>query len=363
VKQVTYHERIAAFVDNIPQIDSVDVLKHFFEVIEAYQKVVDGYESGGGQADKLEANKQLLKPYINDLQVLREYCQLEINALKEQYTLRTVRSYLTRYREAVEVKHGKHPIIVYLALSKNDNSELKDMAKASRQKSTEKRVTITKSDVDSLVKQASSMCGSQNYYIAALGVMTLTGRRAIEVVKSGHFDLAPSILHFSLDGASISLDIEGCSVLRFSGQAKNKGKTVGYNIPVLGSSELILNTVKRLRCANGFVLPSPNVAGKIIDTDDFKKVNNIINKPLSMNFDRQFDGRVYNTKPHILRHIYANYFYDSIGRELRATHSFVDLNDTNHKLAIFKSFLGHSSSHDDSETKAYESLVKYVNSK
>jgi len=373
---ITLDNRIKSFIGGIPAIKNLPKMIALYDSLATYHKTVQAYELDSKNAPSLAAQKELLKDYIPMLATLKKYADREIIELKKAYSLSSISSYLTRYRKAVKEKYkGNHPVIIFLSLSKSDYDELLKLKAMSKSKATMQRVTFGRKDVDNLIEQATRMCMSQNYYMAALGVMALTGRRAIEIFKTGNFEKVDIPLVITINGASLPVQLDGFDLLMFSGQAKKKGKSDSYLIPVLGKADLIVDTVQRLRSPNGFVLPVSNPINKVLMADTLDKVNTIINKPLSREFQKSFCStpfastsvlrgkadKLASEKPHVLRHVYANFFLHEIGRVLKHDFNFVDISDTSHKMAIMKPLLGHSDNDrdKDSATRAYESYVLY----
>lgn len=373
---ITLDNRIKSFIGGIPAIKNLPKMIALYDSLATYHKTVQAYELDSKNAPSLAAQKELLKDYIPMLAMLKKYADREIIELKKAYSLSSISSYLTQYRKAVKEKYkGNHPVIIFLSLSKSDYDSLLDLKVRSKGKATMQRVAFGRKDVDNLIEQATRMCLSQNYYIAALGVMALTGRRAVEIFKTGNFEKAKSPLVITINGAALPVRLDGFDLLMFSGQAKKKGKSDSYLIPVLGKADLIVDTVQRLRSPNGFVLPVSNPINKVLMADTLDEVNTIINKPLSREFQKSFCStpfastsvlrgkadKLASEKPHVLRHVYANFFLHEIGRVLKHDFNFVDISDTSHKMAIMKPLLGHSDNDrdKDSATKAYESYVLY----
>lgn len=375
---ITLDNRIKSFIGGIPAIKNLPKMIALYDSLATYQKTVQAYEYelDSKNAPSLAAQKELLKDYIPTLTMLKKYADREIIELKEAYSLSSISSYLTQYRKAVKEKYkGNHPVIIYLSLSKSDYGDLLKLKTNAKRQATEQRVTFGRKDVNNLIEQATRMCMSQNYYIAALGVMALTGRRAVEIFKTGDFEKANSPFVITINGAALPVQLNGFDLLMFSGQAKKKGKSDSYLIPVLGKADLIVDTVQRLRSPNGFVLPVSNPINKVLKATTLDHVNTIVNKPLSREFQKSFcstpfastsvlkekANKLASEKPHILRHVYTNFFSHEIGRVLKRDFNFVDVTDTSHKMAIMKSLLGHSDNERDEEgaTKAYESYVLY----
>lgn len=372
----TLDSRIQSFIDGMPAIKNLPKMIALYDSLATYHKTVQAYEMDSKNAPSLAAQKELLKDYIPTLAMLKKYADREIIELKEAYSLSSISSYLTQYRKAVKEKYkGNHPVIIFLSLSKSDYDELLKLKAMSKSKATMQRVTFGRKDVDNLIEQATRMCMSQNYYMAALGVMALTGRRAIEIFKTGNFEKVDIPLVITINGAALPVQLDGFDLLMFSGQAKKKGKSDSYLIPVMGKANLIIDTVQRLRSPNGFVLPVSNPIDKVLKATTLDHVNTIVNKPLSREFQKSFSNtpfastsvlkskadKLASEKPHVLRHVYANFFLHEIGRVLKRDFNFVDISDTSHKMAIMKPLLGHSDNDrdKDSATRAYESYVLY----
>jgi hypothetical protein len=90
-----------------------------------------------------------------------------------------------------------------------------------------------------MIKTAISLLNSDSAYEIALGLLLLTGRRSVEIWKTGRFKLIPS----------------SREQLIFSGQAKTKGSLNAkdnYPIFVLCDSELIVSALAKLRSMKDF---------------------------------------------------------------------------------------------------------------
>jgi hypothetical protein len=106
-------------------------------------------------------------------------------------------------------------------------------------------------DGEDLTDRAVALLDHRAPLIVAAALMLLTGRRKIEILRTGHLSAVPA-------GAKISENAPPEHTLVFDGQAKTRGavsaQTAPYPIPVLAEPQLVLDAFVRLRdsydCAN-----------------------------------------------------------------------------------------------------------------
>lgn len=142
------------------------------------------------------------------------------------------------------------------------------------------RVSDTNSvkNMDALLAQTKVLLKSWDWKELAVGIALATGRRTIEVLKTGDFRQ------------------KRANLIRFRGQAKSKSEKGWFNIPCLVSAKLVVDAVARLRKIENF-------AGM-----DNETVNKKAQKPLERVAKKLTSA--HTSKPatmHNLRHIYAGY--------------------------------------------------------
>jgi integrase len=210
---------------------------------------------------------------------VRRLIAKEIDALKAQYTLATVKGYLTFYRSAlIDTGLGSHTDL--LRLSDEDYAQLKVEY---LQQINEDQSHLRPLDPDTVIQTARSLLSAPRYIQVTAGLMLLTGRRVIEVLKTGVFEYAGT---------------EG--TIHFSGQAKTRNaegtRTESYQIPILASADTILESWHRLREEKGEdFAQKPN-----------NKVTTGVSKMLTETVRKAF-GRDF--KPKDLRSAYAQICY------------------------------------------------------
>ena len=122
------------------------------------------------------------------------------------------------------------PVIIQgLALSEDDKSQLVNTATTVRKMKKSSRIKIDTKVVHSMIID---LLTHENTYANALGISLATGRRLIETVIQGDFEIVSKY------------------EFRFSGQAKNRGRTKPYVIPTLAPTDLILKAFHKLRSSS-----------------------------------------------------------------------------------------------------------------
>lgn len=155
---------------------------------------------------------------------------------------------LTQYRNAIREKFGdKHPALRWMVLSDDEQ----------RERATSKHSTIVEGhktrrpiDVAGHIAAATDLLEAHTERIAVLAIaaalIAVTGRRAIEILLTGNFELVDAP-----DATLFSPELRRRWTLRFSGQAKTRGaesaQNAPYEIPVLAPPELIVDAFTQLR--------------------------------------------------------------------------------------------------------------------
>lgn len=99
-----------------------------------------------------------------------------------------------------------------------------------------------------LVERAESLLSSDSWLDTALGLMALTGRRVIEILKTGSFEVLPD--------SQANVGFSGHVKARYS----SKARPSPHQIPVLTSPTLVVDAWRRLRQTKRFeALDSPAV--------------------------------------------------------------------------------------------------------
>lgn len=204
----------------------------------------------------------------------------ELAKLKEMYALSTVKGYLTFYRK--ELEHaGLDMHADLLRLSDDDYTRLKvDYLQQINEDQTHLRPLIP----EKVITIAEDLLEADRYILRTAGLMLLTGRRVIEVLKTGRFQRA----RYRTDA------------LIFSGQAKTREaegtRTSAYTIPVLTEANSILEAHQRIR----------DEKGKDFDAKPNNKVTTGVSKMLTEVVREAFG---HDFKPKDLRSAYAQICY------------------------------------------------------
>ena len=146
------------------------------------------------------------------------------------------------------------------------HKQIKNQYEATKRKRQEEYQLI---DSQKYIKIAENLLQSQNHHELIAGICALTGRRSVEVVKTGKFELYKDYL------------------MTFTGQVKKRtNETKTYVIPVLCSPTKIIKAHKQLK----YLLPAQGIdCGK----DSNKSINN-----------RLFTSTNFDLKQKLFEHIY-----------------------------------------------------------
>lgn len=144
--------------------------------------------------------------------------------------------------------------------------------------------TLEAIDADRFIARASEMLRSESYLQRTVAIAALTGRRPVEVLKAGEFQIG-----------------FGANEIIFSGQAKTRdalGRARdAYEIPALADRDAILEAVTRLRAE--LTVPTKRVERPLAELDA-RELNDRVGKSL-----RQIGEREFGMSPQDLRAAYA----------------------------------------------------------
>lgn len=177
---------------------------------------------------------------IEDVEAL---CQGYVKTLKDNYALASQHRYLTLARKAVDTelepgefgyfdrKAGsvRHEAIQFLVKDIEDQDAWKKRNTQRVIETLENQVRLQ--NPKEIINRAIELLDDQYYSNVAAGLLLLSGRRPIEILKVGEFEPLKDRLYFT-------------------GQAKTKGREdvpEGYEIPVLCNPELFVDAFDRLR--------------------------------------------------------------------------------------------------------------------
>jgi Ti-type conjugative transfer relaxase TraA len=144
-----------------------------------------------------------------------------------------------------------------------------------------KALTIV--DASSITRAAEKMLDSDSYLNRVAGVITLTGRRPVEILKTGEFQLGL-----------------GANEIIFSGQAKTRDSEkalAGFEIPALAQRDKVLATIAQLR--EELSVPNRHTE-KPVSELDASQINDRVGKGLRAIMQREF-----GMKPQEMRAAYA----------------------------------------------------------
>jgi Telomere resolvase len=177
------------------------------------------------------------------------------------YRLRYVRSSLTDYRQAVRDQFGAdHPAVTYLHLNRGDVGSVNRLDRAQVKL---RQTALRPIDSDALIDKAIDLLRRDTVAEVGVGLVLLTGRRPIELFKTGAFEY--------VDDEHVRF------VSRYdrsrSGQAKTKNASTAriepYIIPVLTHADRIIAAFERLSDIRPLEDETP------------ERINNLTQKPMN----------------------------------------------------------------------------------
>lgn len=220
---------------------------------------------------------------VNDESVIQSLCLSELDYLRSELALTSLRRAVTRYRNGIKKLSETHLALRYFKLTKHEQSTVKA---ANRSQVYADHTNLRPIDPDELIIKSCKLLESESYLNIALGLMLLTGRRATEILKTAK--MTP---------------VSDESVL-FAGQLKTKGsenaQTDPYEIPVLTDSQVVVDALPQLRQLRDF---------SSLSNDE---IHSKVNKSLNESVKRHFGALIPSVKVKDLRSAYAtisHYFY------------------------------------------------------
>lgn len=218
---------------------------------------------------------------IDDEVETEKLCESELDYLRSELALTSVRRAVTRYRNAIAEVSKTHCALKYFKLTKQEQATVKA---ATKSQVYSDHINLRPIDGDDLILKASELLDSTSYLNIALGLMLLTGRRVTEILKT----------------ASMSV-ITDESVM-FAGQLKTKGadnaQTDPYEIPVLTDSQTVVDVLSKLRQFKDFSSLSND------------QVHSRCNKSLNEYVKKHFGKLILEVKLKDLRSAYATICHD-----------------------------------------------------
>lgn len=172
---------------------------------------------------------------VEDELDIQKLCESELEYLRSELVLTSVKRAVTRYRNAIKVLSDSHPALSYFKLTRDEQATVKA---ATKSQVYSDHTNLRPIDADDLILKATELLDSASYLNIALGLMLLTGRRATEILKT----------------AELSVVTDESVV--FAGQLKTKGsdnaQTSPYEIPVLTKSQTVVDALSKLRQLKDF---------------------------------------------------------------------------------------------------------------
>lgn len=155
--------------------------------------------------------------------------------LEKAHTINTVLTYLTTYRNEVKAAFGENTALLrYLKPPKKTVQKERGEYKKEIQVRTETNELTPIQNHTELIEFAKGLLESSSYLKVSLGLMLLTGRRSVEILKTGTFE-------------RVQRQSKKNEVL-FSGQAKKRGEnSQPYKIPILCAPNLVISALEWLR--------------------------------------------------------------------------------------------------------------------
>lgn len=206
-----------------------------------------------------------LKP-LSEVDAIESLCNLEMGYLINALAPTSVRRAVSRYRNAIrEISGQEHPALRYLRVPTDMKVAYERRKRESVAENLKTRVEL---HYDNLILRACDLINAAGYLKITLGLIMLTGRRPVEVLKQGKFyyahDVDRAIAEVELSEerkldrvnspeeiAALISELGDCDYLLFSGQAKTRDSKdaakVPFPIPVLTDPVRVLEAITRLR--------------------------------------------------------------------------------------------------------------------
>jgi len=194
--------------------------------------------------NKADYNAKQLK---QSRETINKLCKKEVDFLRRHVELKTLRRYRTDYRNAIKLyfkgkemalthkpkgeKESGHIALKYFILKRSEVTSYGESEKARKEAYLcGNKILIDR--YDELVAISTDLLESTSFYEVAIGLLLLTGRRPIEILKTGSFDTVSE------------------NKVRFFGQVKTKESEQakdGYEIYTLCNSKKVCGALTKLR--------------------------------------------------------------------------------------------------------------------
>jgi len=200
--------------------------------------------------DDFEAN--ILSVNLNNKLVVNRICRDYLATMKKQYTLKTVKGYLTKCRKVIQA-HCPPPVAKSACqVLKLDSKEYYELNKDYREKVFNRSFNWKERiDPDIFIQTCMNMIDGywethKSYIRLSIGIAGLTGRRFFsEIIGFGRFKI---IGPEKLEEGSAWKHQTPAHAMMFSGHSKARNmERPPYIIPVLGDSKLIYHGWRVLR--------------------------------------------------------------------------------------------------------------------
>ena len=190
----------------------------------------------------------------------REFLTKKDGTNSESVKLETLAPYISRYRAEIK-KIGAANAETVLSIANLDSTEIDTLQAGNKKAAGTKLGNVrTVQNIDRIVETAKRYLYSADWAEIAAALAIITGRRSIEILKTGVFTVAKK-----RDAAGNFVKFIPGKTVFFSGQAKKKdGSAAGYVFNTLIDAAEICEAVARLRKLKN--LDSEN---------DFNKINRL----------------------------------------------------------------------------------------
>lgn len=231
----------------------------------------------------------------NQLRRITTVCRQEVNALLSKYSDATTKNYLSHYRKAIQATDPDSLALRYLRLGRVAKSVATNIENAYQAKvATSLTNLILIENPNAYIQQATILLTSDTHIEIALGLMLLTGRRPVELYKTGIITPVKSTDTVASEGTKNTKT----NTVMFSGQAKTRNapgtSNKPYPIPTLTHAPLVIAAFKRLRSTVNLLEAST------------AQLNSATAKPLSRKCQAKFGNAL---TPKSLRALYAEICY------------------------------------------------------
>jgi len=214
--------------------------------IEEFLADIESLTLAGNASDYSKETIKKARDSIN------KRCKKEIDYLRKHLSLTSLRRARSDYRNAIKARFkGQHLAMTckdrngfithiaykYLVLKKTEVKTYYEHESARVNAFLDGDYRIFIRNTKQMIKHATSLLDSDSFYDIATGLLLLTGRRSIEILKTGSFEaITANKVLFSGQAKKSIYDAEG-----------NKLDAEAYEIYTLCDSALVVNALAKLR--------------------------------------------------------------------------------------------------------------------